>query len=62
MQHNQDGYALLETLIALALVTIITVAAGTLLGTAGKSSAKGRTVLTEQIQTRNSLGSSGPLE
>ncbi len=59
--RGDDGYALLEVLIALLMLTLIAGSAGGLLSRSMKETAAGPELLRGEIETRNEIsrGSSG---
>ncbi|WP_319476450.1 hypothetical protein [Marispirochaeta aestuarii] len=56
-QKHDEGYALLDALLALALITLLALPLGTLLAAALRDSASGRESLFSMVSSRNELSS-----
>ncbi|WP_321991308.1 hypothetical protein [Marispirochaeta aestuarii] len=54
-QTHEEGYALLDALLALALITLLALPLGTLLAAALRDSASGRESLFSMVPSRNEL-------
>ena len=58
MKHkHEEGYALLDALLALALITLLALPLGTLLAAALRDSASGRESLFSMVASRNEISS-----